>query len=109
MTNTVNSSDVKTIIFACEAGMGSSLMSVNSLKKKFKKAKIEGIKVIHKPAREIPSDAQLIVIHEGLAKVAISKAPDAVVLAFKQFLNDRVFDKLVTAFSNEEDLSSNVE
>ena len=108
MANSIKSSEVKTIIFACEAGMGSSLMSVNSLKKKLKKANIGGVTVVHKPAREIPSDAQLVVLHEGLAKVARSKAPDAVVIAFKHFLNDPVFEKLVTAFVNDEELSSNV-
>ena len=33
MPNTISAADVKTVILACEAGMGSSLMSVNSLKK----------------------------------------------------------------------------
>jgi len=109
MANSINTSDVTTIIFACEAGMGSSLMSVNSLKKKLKKAKIDGVKVFHKPAREIPENAQVVIVHEGLAKVARSKAPNAVVLAFKHFLNDPVFEKVVNAFSNGEDLVSNVE
>lgn len=108
MTNTINTSEVSTIIFACEAGMGSSLMSVNSLKKKLKKANIEGVKVIHKPAREIPGDAQLVVVHKGLADVAKSKAPQAVILAFTHFLNDPVFENLVSAFSDKTDLASNV-
>ena len=86
--------------------MGSSLMSVNSLKKKLKKAKVQGVTVVHKPAREIPADAQVIVVHEGLADVARTKAPDAVVLAFKHFLNDPVFDTLVTAFSESEEIAS---
>ena len=109
MMNTISSSDVKTIIFACEAGMGSSLMSVNSLKKKLKKAKVEGLTVIHKPAREIPADAQVVIVHKGLSKVAKSKAPDAVVIAFNHFLNDPIFDKLVNSFVNDEELASNVE
>ena len=108
MTNTINTSEVKTIIFACEAGMGSSLMSVNSLKKKLKKAKVQGVTVIHKPAREIPADAQVVVLHEGLVKVAMSKAPNAVVLSFRHFLNDPIFEKIVTAFENQSELSSNV-
>ena len=36
MSKSIAASEVKTVIFACEAGMGSSLMSVNSLKKKLK-------------------------------------------------------------------------
>ena len=109
MSNTVKTTDVKRIIFACEAGMGSSLMSVNSLKKKFKKANVEGVEVVHTAARNIPENAQVVIVHLGLAKVAKAKAPNAVILAFERFLNDPIFDKVVTAFVGKEDISSNVE
>ena len=98
MSRSISSTEVKTIIFACEAGMGSSLMSVNSLKKKLKAAQIPNITVLHKPVREIPSDAQLVIVHKGLAKTAQAKAPNAVVLAFNHFLNDPIFDQVVKAF-----------
>lgn len=109
MSKSIQSSDVKQIIFACEAGMGSSLMSVNSLKKKFKKAGVDGITVVHMPARGIPEDAQVVVVHEGLVKVAISKAPNAVVIKFKHFLNDPIFEKLVASFADGVEVASNVE
>ncbi len=98
MTHTIQPSTIDTIIFACEAGMGSSLMSVNSLKKKLKKSNVTTVKVIHKPAREIPEGAQLVIVHTGLANVARKQAPAAVILTFNHFLNDPVFDKLVNAF-----------
>lgn len=106
MTPTIAADQVNTIIFACEAGMGSSLMSVNSLKKKLKKANITNVTVVHKPARAIPADAQVVVVHKGLAKVARSKAPNAVVLAFNHFLNDPVFDKLVNALVEKTEIVS---
>lgn len=95
MSQSISPAALKTIIFACEAGMGSSLMSVNSLKKKLKAAQVTNITVVHKPVREVPADAQVVVVHKGLAKTAHAKAPNAVVLAFNHFLNDPVFDKLV--------------
>lgn len=104
MSSSISATQVKTIIFACEAGMGSSLMGVNSLKKKLKAAQVKDVSVIHKPAREIPADAQVIVVHKGLAKVAHTKAPDAVVLAFNHFLNDPVFDKLVKALVDHSEI-----
>ena len=104
MAPTISATQVKTIIFACEAGMGSSLMSVNSLKKKLKAAQITDVTVVHKPAREIPADAQLVVVHKGLAKVARSKAPNAVILAFNHFLNDPIFDKLVKALADKAEI-----
>ncbi|MCW1970568.1 MAG: PTS lactose transporter subunit IIB [Anaerolineae bacterium] len=98
MAASIAASDVKTIILACEAGMGSSLMSVNSLKKKLKAAQVTGITVIHMPAREVPANAPLIVVHKGLSKLVRIKAPDAVVVTFNHFLNDPAFDKLVKTF-----------
>jgi mannitol-specific phosphotransferase system IIBC component len=75
MSQSISAAQVRTIIFACEAGMGSSLMSVNSLKKKLKAAQISDVVVVHKPAREIPADAQVVVVHKGLAKPPGQRRP----------------------------------
>ena len=106
MAQSISATQVKTIIFACEAGMGSSLMSVNSLKKKLKAAQITDIVVVHKPAREIPADAQVVIVHKGLAKTAQAKAPKAVVVAFNHFLNDPIFDKVVKAIVDKTEIVS---
>lgn len=107
MAQSISSAEVDTIILACEAGMGSSLMSVNALKKKLKKANVGNVKVVHKPARGIPDDAKVIVVHKGLAQVAQNKAPGAVVVAFNHFFNDPVFDQIVQAFADQADIVSN--
>ncbi len=101
MTQSIAASTVKTIILACEAGMGSSLMSVNALKKKLKQANITDVTVVHKPARDIPATAQVVVVHKGLAGVARNKAPQAVIVTFSHFLNDPAFDNLVQTFVNK--------
>ena len=108
MSQSIAVAQVKTIIFACEAGMGSSLMSVNALKKKLKAAEVAGITVVHSPARDLPKDAQIVVVHKGLADVAHAKAPGAVILKFNQFLNDPVFDALVKAIVDKTDIVSNL-
>lgn len=108
MTDSIAVSNIDTIILACEAGMGSSLMVVNALKKKLKKAKVKGITVVHKPARAIESSSKVIVVHESLAKVARSSAPDAVILTFKHFLNDPVMTTIVEAFVNDGELKNMV-
>lgn len=99
MAQSVSASEVSTIVLACEAGMGSSLMSVNALKKKLKKAKVD-VKVMHKPARAIPQDADIVVVHKGLANVARNKAPNAVVVTFSHFLNDPAFDYIVNTLAD---------
>lgn len=104
MPQSIAATQVKSIIFACEAGMGSSLMSVNMLKKKLKAAQIEDISVVHMPAREIPQNAQVVVVHMSLADVVRSKSPNAVVLTFKLFMNDPIFDKLVKSLVDKTDI-----
>lgn len=108
MTQSIAAADVKTIIMACEAGMGSSLMVVNALKKKLKKASISGVNVIHKPARAVPEDAQVVVVHQGLANVVRRKAPNAVIVTFAHFMNDPAFDRLVQAFAESGDIQNTV-
>jgi mannitol-specific phosphotransferase system IIBC component len=98
MTKSIHPSDIGTVILACEAGIGSSLMSVNSLKKKFKAAKLPDVKVIHKATPTIPKDAKFIICHEGIKGSVRIAAPDAVIVTFKMFFNDPVFDKVVKAF-----------
>ena len=100
MTKSISASDVSTIILACEAGMGSSLMVVSQMKKKLKKAKVSGVTVKHLPARAIPANTQLVIVHQGLAKVARKAAPNAVVVTFKMFMGDPAFDRIVKAFVN---------
>jgi mannitol-specific phosphotransferase system IIBC component len=91
---TRQAADVKLVVFACEAGMGSSLIGANQLKKRIKDAGLP-VKVIHSPVNQIPADADVVVAHEGLAARARSAAPNAVVLAFKNFLNNPASDLLV--------------
>ena len=75
MATSIPSAQVDTIIFACEAGIGSSIMGVNALKKKLKQAGVS-VNVIHKPVRAVPANAKVVV-------------------AFAQFLNDPALDRLV--------------
>jgi PTS system mannitol-specific IIC component len=96
--------DVKLVVFACEAGMGSSLIGANQLKKRVKDAGLD-IKVIHSPVNEIPRDADVVVAHEGLAARARSAAPQAVVLSFKNFLNNPASDLLVRRLQAGEPVS----
>ena len=104
----IQPSNVSQIILACEAGMGSSLMVVNSLKKKLKKAGVTSVKLAHKPARAVPVDTPLIVVHKSLSKVARRKAPNAVIVTFDFFMNDPAFDKLVHCFVNDEPIINTV-
>jgi PTS system mannitol-specific IIC component len=97
--------EVRLIVFACEAGMGSSLIGANQLKKRVKDAGLE-IRVIHSPVNEIPSDADVVLAHEGLADRARKAAPNAVVLPFKNFLNNPAADLLIRRLQAGEAIAS---
>jgi len=98
MPKSINASEVKKIVFVCEAGIGSSLMSVNSLKKKFRKAGIDGVTIVHSATTAVEADTKFIVCHKQLMESARDKAPDAVIVGFDLFFNDPVFDELTQAF-----------
>ncbi len=94
MSSVKAAEDVRWIVLACEAGMGSSLMTTNFLKKKIKKAKLN-IKVTHAPVHDIPPAADVVVTHAGLATRVQQVAPGAAVIPFRTFLNDPALVKLV--------------
>lgn len=101
MASSIPAENVDRIIFACEAGIGSSLMGVNALKKKLQGAKVN-VAVEHKAARSVPADAKVVVTHKGLANLVRTNVPNAVVVTFSQFLNDPAFDRLVNQLKNGE-------
>ena len=103
MATSIPATQVDTIVFACEAGIGSSIMGVNALKKKLKQAGLT-VNVVHKPVRSVPASAKVVVAHKGLADFARKQAPNAVVISFSQFLNDPIFDKLVQALKSGDDI-----
>jgi PTS system mannitol-specific IIC component len=87
-------SEVNKVIFACDAGMGSSAMGASSLKNKFKKAGLD-IYVTNKAINEIPGDADIVVTHESLGERARKQAPDAEIVLIKNFVGSPAYDALV--------------
>ena len=102
---TKQASDVKLIVFACEAGMGSSLMGANQLKKMVKKAKLD-IKVVHSPVGQLTDTADVVVVHKGLASQAQSKVPGAAIIPFTLFMNDPAVKALVSNLTAGEPIVS---
>ena len=98
--------DVRLVAFACEAGMGSSLIGANQLKKRLKDAGLD-VNVIHSPVNELPANTDVVIAHQGLAERARKAAPQAVVLSFQNFLNNPASDMLVKKLTAGEPISSN--
>lgn len=90
----VNGSEVRTVVIACDAGMGSSVMVATQLRQRLQKYDVA---VEHVPVNSIPADAMVVVCHAGLAQRARGMAPGAVVVPFQLFMGDPAFDRVEAA------------
>ncbi|RYL94952.1 PTS mannitol transporter subunit IICBA [Sporolactobacillus sp. THM7-4] len=86
--------DAKKIVFACDAGMGSSAMGASLLRKKIKAAGLD-IYVTHSAISSIPKDAEIVVTQAGLTPRAKDQAPDAYHVSVDNFLDNQAYDDLV--------------
>ncbi|MCI9003093.1 MAG: PTS transporter subunit EIIA, partial [Oscillibacter sp.] len=86
---------VRKIVFACDAGMGSSAMGATMVRNKLKDAGITDIEVIHYPVGEIPGDCQIVVTHHELSGRAAERAPQARIIPIKNFMGAPEYDVLV--------------
>jgi mannitol-specific phosphotransferase system IIBC component len=93
----VNGRDVRKLIVACDAGMGSSVMLASQMRKKLKPYNVE---VEHSPVNSIPGDAQIVLTQGELAERARRIAPHAVVVPFKQFMGDPAFTRIENAIKD---------
>lgn len=95
--SSIEGKDVRKLIVACDAGMGSSVMLASTLRKQLKGT---GVTVEHTPVNSIPSDADVIVCHTGLADRARASAPGVVLVPFQVFIGDPAVTRVVTAIKN---------
>ncbi len=91
----VSASSVKHIVFACDAGMGSSAMGASVLKKKLQDAGRADIEVQHASVSDIPENAQIVVTHSELADRARKNAPQAKLITITNFMAAPEYDALV--------------
>lgn len=85
---------VHKIIFACDAGMGSSAMGASVLRKKVQAAGLD-IEVTNTAIEKIPEDADVIVCHEGLYERAKAVAPNGNFVVITNFLAAPEYEELI--------------
>ncbi|WP_215144394.1 PTS mannitol transporter subunit IICB [Exiguobacterium qingdaonense] len=88
------------IIFACDAGMGSSAMGASVLRNKVNKANLP-IKVTNTSISNLPKDAQFVITHEDLTERAEAQAPNAIHRSVTNFLNADYYDQLIEEIKAE--------
>ena len=95
ISSEISAESVKQIIFACDAGMGSSAMGASLLRDKVKKAGLD-IPVTNKAIANLQdTDFTLIVTQEELASRAKQRTPRAIHVAVDNFLTSPKYDEII--------------
>ena len=95
----ISTNAVQQIIFACDAGMGSSAMGASILREKVKKAGLD-IPVTNKAISNLTDTPNtLIVTQEELAERVAQKTPSAIHVSVDNFLVTPKYDEIVTRLS----------
>lgn len=84
---------VKKVVFACDAGMGSSAMGATKFRNRIK-AERPDLTVTNTSVDNIPADADVVVCQQVLADRARACAPQAHLVAIGNFLADPGLDEL---------------
>jgi mannitol PTS system EIICBA or EIICB component len=85
---------VKKIVFACDAGMGSSAMGASILRNKVQKAGLD-IEVTNTAINQLPADADIVITHKNLTDRAKEKLPNAFHVSVENFLSSPKYDELI--------------
>ncbi|GMA07735.1 PTS mannitol transporter subunit IICB [Tetragenococcus halophilus subsp. flandriensis] len=100
---------VDQVIFACDAGMGSSAMGASVLRKKMQEAGID-MPVTNASISKLKDDANTLVITQNeLHNRAVQKAPSAEFVSVENFMNSPRYDEIVERMKNETSQTENVE
>jgi PTS system mannitol-specific IIC component len=88
---------VQRIVFACDAGMGSSAMGASVLRNKVKAAGFADVKVTNAAIANLTDDFDIVVTHQDLATRARPKVPSASVVTVDNFMGSPRYDEIVEA------------
>ena len=100
-----DASEVKKIIFACDAGMGSSAMGATKFRNRLKMV-CPQIHVSNTSVDNIPADCDIAVVQMTLADRARKSAPQAQLVTIGNFLADPALDELYEQLTNKEKAGS---
>lgn len=83
------------IVFACDAGMGSSAMGASVLRNKIKKAGFTDVTVVNLAIANLTDDIDVVVTHQDLTPRAETMAPSAQHVSVDNFLNSPKYDAII--------------
>jgi mannitol PTS system EIICBA or EIICB component len=86
---------IRKIVFACDAGMGSSAMGASVLRNKLKKAGFADVGVVNVAIANLDDSYDLVVTHQDLTLRARDRTPSAQHVSVTNFMNSPRYDEIV--------------
>ncbi len=86
---------IRNIVFACDAGMGSSAMGASVLRKKVHGAGFTDVTVVNKAISNLTDTYDLVVSHQDLTDRARQKTGSAVHVSVENFMDSPRYDEIV--------------
>jgi mannitol PTS system EIICBA or EIICB component len=99
---TATETKINSIVFACDAGMGSSAMGATVLRDKLKKAGITGVKVENKAIANLEDNVDLVITQQQLTARAEQKSPSAQHVSVDNFMNSPKYDEVVALVKGQQ-------
>ncbi|WP_433584432.1 PTS mannitol transporter subunit IICB [Microbacterium hydrocarbonoxydans] len=91
----VATTPITSIVFACDAGMGSSAMGASVLRNKFKKAGIEDLKIVNQAIANLDGTADVVITQQQLTDRAKAQSPNSIHISVDNFMNSPKYEEVV--------------
>ncbi len=100
-TDTATAVRIDTVVFACDAGMGSSAMGATILRKKFADAGLADVTVTNVSIANLDETADLVITHQDLTARATEAAPQAQHISVENFMSSPKYDEVVALVKSQ--------
>jgi PTS system mannitol-specific IIC component len=95
LTGSTTSGPIRNVVFACDAGMGSSAMGASVLRKKIQSAGYDDVKVTNQSIANLTDNYDVVVTHQDLTDRARQRTGSAVHVSVDNFMNSPRYDEIV--------------
>lgn len=87
--------EIKKIVVACDAGMGSSAMGATVLKKIAKEKGLDTITIVNSAISNLDDSADIIITQKSLTNLAKTKMPNKIHLSINNFMDKNFYNEIV--------------
>ncbi len=89
------------VVFACDAGMGSSAMGASLLRGKLKAAGLSDVTVSNAAIANLTGSEEMIISHSRLSDRAMQMSPNAVHFSVENFMASPKYDEVVNLLQSQ--------